>query len=117
MRRFLLVIILSIFISVILVLLGLLASLKMNKDIILLSPFECGFSPRTITRPPFSLHFFIIALVFIIFDVELIIIFPYYLHLYHFLDVYGRILFIIFVVILILGLFNEWNQLVLKWVE
>lgn len=39
--------------------------------------FECGFLPLTRARLPFSLQFFMISLVFLIFDVELIILFPF----------------------------------------
>ena len=42
------------------------------------SPFECGFSTYNDHRLKFRLHFFLIALIFIIFDVELIILFPFY---------------------------------------
>ena len=40
------------------------------------SPFECGFWPHKSSRLPFSLQFFLIALIFLVFDVELIFIFP-----------------------------------------
>nr|CDN96549.1 NADH dehydrogenase subunit 3 [Pandarus rhincodonicus] len=42
-----------------------------------LSPFECGFSPRDSYRSFFSLDFFLVALVFLVFDLELVILFPY----------------------------------------
>merc|ERR1711893_490917 len=99
-RSFIILIIISVIISMILLGLGLLLSIKGVKELSLLRPFECGFRPRTRTRPPFSLHFMII-------DVELIIIFPFYLHLVYSLNIYSTLLFIRFVIILILGLFNE----------
>nr|YP_001023784.1 NADH dehydrogenase subunit 3 [Tigriopus californicus]ABI33099.1 NADH dehydrogenase subunit 3 [Tigriopus californicus] len=41
------------------------------------SPFECGFIPSSSARVSFSLHFFLVALIFIVFDVELLLLYPY----------------------------------------
>nr|BAB97225.1 NADH dehydrogenase subunit 3 [Tigriopus japonicus] len=41
------------------------------------SPFECGFNPCEGGRVSFSFHFFLVALIFIVFDVELLLLYPY----------------------------------------
>nr|WIL79854.1 NADH dehydrogenase subunit 3 [Tillus nitidus] len=79
------------------------------------SPFECGFDPKSSARSPFSLHFFLIAVIFLIFDVEITLILPLIsileisnINLYSMMT-----LFLIF--ILLLGLYHEWKQGALNW--
>nr|AWV84140.1 NADH dehydrogenase subunit 3 [Tettigades ulnaria] len=79
------------------------------------SPFECGFDPISSPRIPFSSHFFLIAVIFLIFDVELVVIMPliFCLMVNNMLEMYLIMVFFLF--ILIIGLFHEWNNKMLDW--
>nr|QHI41720.1 NADH dehydrogenase subunit 3 [Eudemis lucina] len=79
------------------------------------SPFECGFDPSSSARIPFSLHFFLITVIFLIFDVEIALIFPM-ISTFMFVNliIWSKISYF-FMLILILGLYHEWNQNMLKW--
>lgn len=71
------------------------------------SPFECGFDSNSSFRVPFSLRFFMITIIFLIFDVEVVLLLPaIYGRLTSVLDVWFN-LFIIFLFILLFGLFHE----------
>nr|YP_010585971.1 NADH dehydrogenase subunit 3 [Abaria herringbona]UZZ43707.1 NADH dehydrogenase subunit 3 [Abaria herringbona] len=79
------------------------------------SPFECGFNPKSVSRMPFSIHFFMITLLFLIFDVEISIILPFIILI--FLNNMNNYILMLnlLMLILILGLFHEWNQNILNW--
>nr|AML26075.1 NADH dehydrogenase subunit 3 [Staphylinidae sp. BMNH 1274254] len=79
------------------------------------SPFECGFDPKNSARMPFSLHFFLIAVIFLIFDVEITLLIPFIL-IMKFSNIYLFMLTLfLFISILLLGLYHEWNQGALNW--
>nr|UOU85116.1 NADH dehydrogenase subunit 3 [Nigrobaetis niger] len=101
--------------SLLLCLLSLGLSWKSYSDREKMSPFECGFDPNGSSRLPFSLRFYLIALIFLIFDVEIVLILPV---VPLFMSVsstlwYGVTSF--FVIILLLGLYYEWDQGALSW--
>nr|YP_009327158.1 NADH dehydrogenase subunit 3 [Orthetrum chrysis]ANX09982.1 NADH dehydrogenase subunit 3 [Orthetrum chrysis] len=79
------------------------------------SPFECGFDPFNKSRIPFSLRFFLIAVIFLIFDVEIAILLPMIESLYSSSIISWSIVSIMFIVILLVGLYHEWNQGALEW--
>nr|YP_010703603.1 NADH dehydrogenase subunit 3 [Leptopternis gracilis]WCO86737.1 NADH dehydrogenase subunit 3 [Leptopternis gracilis] len=81
------------------------------------SPFECGFDPKSSARMPFSLQFFLIAVIFLIFDVEIALILPIVIILKTSNIMMWTISTMIFILILLIGLYYEWNQGALKWAD
>nr|AGT59579.1 NADH dehydrogenase subunit 3 [Cryptoperla sp. WY-2013] len=81
------------------------------------SPFECGFDPKSSSRLPFSLRFFLIAVIFLIFDVEIALLLPMIVIVsVSKLTVWLTVGFF-FLLILLVGLYHEWNQGALEWAE
>nr|ALO76587.1 NADH deshydrogenase subunit 3 [Paromalus flavicornis] len=79
------------------------------------SPFECGFDPFNSPRLPFSLQFFLITVIFLIFDVEITLLVPLIMTLKYSIPLSYSMITITFLVILLLGLYHEWKQGALKW--
>nr|QOX09144.1 NADH dehydrogenase subunit 3 [Eumeta variegata] len=81
------------------------------------SPFECGFNPQSFNRMPFSLHFFLITLIFLIFDVEMALILPM-INTFKMTNLMmWSTMSMFFLFILLLGIYHEWNQNMLKWLN
>jgi len=78
------------------------------------SAYECGFDPYGSSRNLFDIHFYIISILFIIFDLEITFLFPWVLTLAN-INLFGFIAMLIFLAILTLGLAYEWNLGALKW--
>nr|AKS03964.1 NADH dehydrogenase subunit 3 [Spadella cephaloptera] len=72
------------------------------------SPFECGFDPGSISRLPFCIKFFLVAVIFLVFDIEIALIIPIPMS---FLSIQ------IFLMILVGGLFYEWFYGGLDWMK
>lgn len=86
---------------------GFLLSRKIKADREQLRAFECGFNTLVQGMLPFSLRFYLVANVFLIFDVELIILFPFFSK-FSTISSWGRAwIFCVFLAILSLGLFHE----------
>nr|AWB99687.1 NADH dehydrogenase subunit 3 [Chagasia sp. SP54_C] len=79
------------------------------------SPFECGFDPMSSSRLPFSLRFFLIAIIFLIFDVEIALLMPMILIIKSSNMINWSITTVFFIFILLIGLYHEWNQGALEW--
>nr|WOR80816.1 NADH dehydrogenase subunit 3 [Trisinuata sp.] len=81
------------------------------------SPFECGFDPKSSARMPFSLQFFLIAMIFLIFDVEITLLFPLVVTMKITSMMTFSTVTILFILILLIGLYHEWIQGALNWVK
>uniref|UniRef100_UPI0030026377 NADH dehydrogenase subunit 3 n=1 Tax=Pseudempusa pinnapavonis TaxID=1661850 RepID=UPI0030026377 len=104
-----------IMLSLLIMILSNLLSIKNIEDREKNSPFECGFDPMTSSRLPFSLRFFLIAIVFLIFDVEIALILPMTITPLSSNLLSWTFTSMLFLLILIMGLYHEWNQGSLKW--
>nr|YP_009525745.1 NADH dehydrogenase subunit 3 [Orithyia sinica]AXS67519.1 NADH dehydrogenase subunit 3 [Orithyia sinica] len=81
------------------------------------SPYECGFDPKSSSRLPFSLRFFLIAVIFLIFDVEITLLLPIASTL-GISNIFSWMsTSFIFLIILLLGLYFEWYHGALEWSE
>nr|WHE42553.1 NADH dehydrogenase subunit 3 [Habroloma sp.] len=79
------------------------------------SPFECGFDPKSSARMPFSLHFFLIAIIFLIFDIEITLLLPI-IQMVKTCNLSNLLITsVIFILILLVGLYHEWSQGALNW--
>nr|YP_010937984.1 NADH dehydrogenase subunit 3 [Spirobolus grahami]WKY95845.1 NADH dehydrogenase subunit 3 [Spirobolus grahami] len=79
------------------------------------SPFECGFDPFQTNRMVFSLQFFLIAVIFLVFDVEITILLPTPILLNKIPPTNFLPTFTLIMAILVVGLIYEWNKGALSW--
>ena len=79
-----------------------------------LDAYECGVAPLSSARERFSVHFYLVAILFILFDIETVFMVPYAV-LYKSLGVAGLVEMGLFVVILGFGLMYLWKRGALEW--
>ena len=91
---------------VILTLSYLLITLKKPYNFEKLSSYECGFQPFEDSRHLFNIKFYLIGILFVVFDLEIIFLFPWCVSFY-LIGFYGFWVIIIFLIILIIGFFYE----------
>lgn len=77
-------------------------------------PFECGIEPKAIKQGRFAVKFFVVALLFILFDIELIFLFSW-ASIYRELGLFGFVEMSIFLLVVISGLFYSVKKGVLRW--
>nr|YP_010956569.1 NADH dehydrogenase subunit 3 [Synodus poeyi]WMY89662.1 NADH dehydrogenase subunit 3 [Synodus poeyi] len=90
---------------------------QLNPDYEKLSPYECGFDPLGTARLPFSLRFFLVAILFLLFDLEIALLLP--LPWGDQLNSPSTTFFwaSLLLILLTLGLAYEWTQGGLEWAE
>lgn len=79
-----------------------------------MEPFECGESPIVSPRLRFSVKFYLVALFFVIFDIEAVFLYPWAV-LFKELGLFGFIEMMIFLFILTVGLIYVWKRGALEW--
>lgn len=109
----LLYLILSLGLSVVIVLLSMVLVPRVA-DIEKISAYECGFHPFQDTRSKFDVRFYLVAILFIIFDLEITFLFPWCVVLGK-IGSLGFYSMLVFLWVLIVGFFYEWKKGALDW--
>jgi len=79
-----------------------------------LSPYECGFEAFEDSRMKFDVRFYLVAILFIIFDLEIAFLFPWAVVLDE-LGMFGLVAMTVFLGILVIGFIYEWAKGALEW--
>ncbi len=80
-----------------------------------LSPYECGVAaPTDAFEHRFSVRYYLIAVLFVVFDVETIFLFPWAV-MYHRLRLFGLVEMLVFLLILVVGYLYAWKRGALTW--
>lgn len=87
---------------------------RQNPDSEKVSPYECGFEPFGDARSKFDVRFYLVAILFIIFDLEIAFLFPWAITLGE-IGVYGFWSMMIFLGVLTVGFIYEWRKGALDW--
>lgn len=77
-------------------------------------PYECGILPTGDAREPFPVHFYLVGLVFILFDIEAIFLYPWAL-VYRDLSWFGFVEMVLYIIILLAGYIYLWKKGALDW--
>ena len=91
---------------------GLISSEKYNK--VKFEPYECGIEPITGARERYSIRYYLVAMLFVIFDVETVFMFPWAV-IFDKLLLFGLIEMLVFIFILVVGYYYAWQKGALEW--
>jgi len=78
------------------------------------APYECGMAPVGDARGRFSVKFYLVAMVFILFDVEIVFLFPWAV-VYRDLKLYGFASMLVYMLLILAGFFFLWKKGALDW--
>ncbi len=79
-----------------------------------LSPYECGFEAFEDARMKFDVRYYLVAILFILFDLEIAFLFPWAIVLRE-LGMFGFLAMVMFLAILVVGFIYEWKKGALEW--
>jgi NADH-quinone oxidoreductase subunit A len=80
------------------------------------SPYECGMEPVGNARERFSVKFYLVAMLFILFDIEAIFLYPWAV-VYRELKMFAFVEMLLFLILILAGFFYIWKKGVLNWSE
>ena len=78
-------------------------------------PLECGIEPVTGARDRYSIRYYLVAMLFVIFDVETVFMFPWAV-IFNKLLLFGFLEMMVFIFILVVGYYYAWQKGALEWV-
>lgn len=87
---------------------------KRVKDRVKDSPYECGIAPTGTARERFSVKFYLVGIVFILFDIEAVFLYPWAV-VYRELKMFAFVEMFLFVVLILVGFFYVWKKGALDW--
>src|ERR1700719_5280544 len=87
---------------------------KRVKDRIKDSPYECGIAPTGSARERFSVKFYLVAIVFILFDIEAVFLYPWVV-VYRELKMFAFVEMLLFIALVLAGVFYIWKKGALDW--
>src|SRR5881227_1482045 len=79
-----------------------------------LSPYECGFEAFEDARMKFDVRYYLVAILFILFDLEIAFLFPWAIVLQE-IGMFGLVAMVVFLAILVVGFVYEWKKGALEW--
>jgi NADH-quinone oxidoreductase subunit A len=87
---------------------------KRVKDKVKDSPYECGIPPTGTARERFSVKFYLVAIVFILFDIEAVFLYPWAV-VYRELKMFAFVEMLLFIVLIVSGFIYVWKKGALDW--